>query len=72
MIKEISVPAVEFIDVLQRLDLLDIVIDVEHDTVKQMIKLVDDIENEIDRNYYKGVTEKWLQQFEKSEITKWD
>lgn len=64
MDKTISVPAVEFVDVLNHLDLLDADIDVEKKTVKDMYALAYDIEDDTERRYYRRTIRKWLLQFE--------
>lgn len=64
MDETISVPAVEFVDVLNQLNLLDAEIDVEKKTVEDMYHLASEISNLAERSYYRRTIKKWLLQFE--------
>ena len=61
----VSVHAIEFVDVLKHVGMLELMIDFDMGTVKQIERLVDEnIDNMVEREYYKSVVQRWLQQFE--------
>ena len=69
----VEVPMPEFLDALNALsqieDSLDITIDVDMSTIKDMERLAGDIEAYVPRMYYKGVVERWRHALEQTTET---